>query len=185
MSRCLLSHRQSPSGSTSTPSASLTRADLSTLWAVPWPAAGAAMHRLEITDVASSRNGVTVYSRRKVFLAADAAVIATGARLSQLAARWVRVPVQAAHATRLPFRCSAPYRAPSTCQARGRRARRTQAPCVFRGGPWNSVTRTAPAFHTVWRRSSPRSRPFYPMCAGANAATYGLARTPSHPTAAR
>ncbi|APE14791.1 amino acid dehydrogenase [Mycobacterium sp. WY10] len=57
---------------------------------------GAAMHRLEITDVASSRNGVTVYSRRKV-LTADAAVIATGARLSQLAARWVRVPVQAAH----------------------------------------------------------------------------------------
>ena len=57
---------------------------------------GATMRRLEICDVSSSGSGVTVYSRRKV-LTADAAVIATGARLSQLAGRWLRVPVQAGH----------------------------------------------------------------------------------------
>jgi D-amino-acid dehydrogenase len=57
---------------------------------------GGTIHRLEIVDVSSSRSGVTVYSRRKL-LTADAAVIATGARLTQLAGRWVRVPVQAGH----------------------------------------------------------------------------------------
>ncbi|MGH3677778.1 MAG: NAD(P)/FAD-dependent oxidoreductase [Mycobacterium sp.] len=57
---------------------------------------GATMHRLEIGNLASSVNGVTVYARSKV-LTADAAVIATGAGLSQLAGRWLRVPVQAGH----------------------------------------------------------------------------------------
>jgi D-amino-acid dehydrogenase len=57
---------------------------------------GAPMRRLEIRDVSSSGNGVAVYSRREI-LTAEAAVIATGARLSELAARWLRVPVQAGH----------------------------------------------------------------------------------------
>lgn len=58
---------------------------------------GATMRRLEIRDVSSLDGGVTVYPRRGKPLSADAAVIATGARLSELAGRWLRVPVQAGH----------------------------------------------------------------------------------------
>ena len=58
---------------------------------------GATMRTLEVSDVLSSGNGVTVRSRISKPLTADAAVIATGARLSQLAWRWLRVPVQAGH----------------------------------------------------------------------------------------
>ncbi|MGH3637319.1 MAG: NAD(P)/FAD-dependent oxidoreductase [Mycobacterium sp.] len=58
---------------------------------------GATMRRLEIGDVLSSGSGVAVYPRRGKPLTADAAVIATGARLSQLAGGWLRVPVQAGH----------------------------------------------------------------------------------------
>lgn len=58
---------------------------------------GATMCRLEIRDVVGSGGGVAVYPRRGTPLTADAAVIATGARLSQLAGRWLRVPVQAGH----------------------------------------------------------------------------------------
>jgi D-amino-acid dehydrogenase len=57
---------------------------------------GATMRRLQIRDVSGSGSGVTVYSRREM-LTADAVVIATGARLSELAGRWLRVPVQAGH----------------------------------------------------------------------------------------
>jgi D-amino-acid dehydrogenase len=57
---------------------------------------GATMRRIEISDVSTLDGSVTVYSRHKV-LTADAAVIATGAGLSQLAGRWLRVPVQAGH----------------------------------------------------------------------------------------
>lgn len=55
---------------------------------------GAAMHRLEIRDVQNSGGGAAVYPRRGNRLIADAAVIAAGARLSGLARRWRRVPVQ-------------------------------------------------------------------------------------------
>ena len=58
---------------------------------------GATIRRLEIRDVLSSDSGVTVHPRRSTPLTADAAVIATGARLSQLAGRCLRVPVQPGH----------------------------------------------------------------------------------------
>ncbi|MDM3973694.1 FAD-dependent oxidoreductase [Mycobacterium marseillense] len=58
-------------------------------------ARGAAMHRLDIDDVHSSDSGAVVHPRRGDPLTADAAVIATGDRLSRLAGRWLRVPVQA------------------------------------------------------------------------------------------
>ena len=58
---------------------------------------GATIHRLEIRDILTSGSGVAMYPRSGTPLTADAAVIATGARLSQLAARWMRVPVQAGH----------------------------------------------------------------------------------------
>lgn len=57
---------------------------------------GAKMRRLEVRDIASLGTGVIAYARHKV-LTADAAVIATGARLSELSSRWLRVPVQAGH----------------------------------------------------------------------------------------
>jgi D-amino-acid dehydrogenase len=56
---------------------------------------GATMRTLEITDVLSTGNGVQVFPRSGKWLTADAAVIATGAWLSRLAGRRVRVPVQA------------------------------------------------------------------------------------------
>lgn len=60
-------------------------------------ARGAVVRRLEVDDVVSSRNGAVVYARRSDPLSADAAVIATGARLPRLAGRWLRVPVAAGH----------------------------------------------------------------------------------------
>lgn len=57
-------------------------------------ARGAAMHRLEIGDVHGTDSGAVVYPRRGNPLTADAAVIATGDRLSRLAGRWLRVPLQ-------------------------------------------------------------------------------------------
>ena len=58
---------------------------------------GATIHRLEIRDILTSGSGVAVHPRNGKPLTADAAVIATGARLSQLAGRCLRVPVQAGH----------------------------------------------------------------------------------------
>jgi D-amino-acid dehydrogenase len=55
---------------------------------------GAAMHRLEIRDVLSSAGGIAVSPHRGNRLTADAAVIATGARLSGLASPWLRLPVR-------------------------------------------------------------------------------------------
>ena len=55
------------------------------------------MRRLEIRDMLTSGSGVAMYPRSGKPLTADAAVIATGARLSRLAGRWLRVPVQAGH----------------------------------------------------------------------------------------
>ncbi|BBZ14149.1 NAD(P)/FAD-dependent oxidoreductase [Mycobacterium branderi] len=60
-------------------------------------ARGAVMQRLEIRDVLSTATGVAVYPHRGKPLTADVAVIATGARLAQLANRWLRIPVQAGH----------------------------------------------------------------------------------------
>jgi D-amino-acid dehydrogenase len=56
---------------------------------------GADMRTLEVRSVFSSGSGVTVYPRSGVPLTADAAVVATGAWLPQLAGGRVRVPVQA------------------------------------------------------------------------------------------
>lgn len=55
---------------------------------------GATMRRLEVTEVVDTDSGVRVHSRGEE-LAADAAVIATGAQLPGLAGRWLHVPVQA------------------------------------------------------------------------------------------
>lgn len=55
---------------------------------------GATMHRLEIREVLDTGAGVAVYPHRGKRLTADAAVIATGARLSGLVGRWLRVPLQ-------------------------------------------------------------------------------------------
>jgi D-amino-acid dehydrogenase len=56
---------------------------------------GAALHTMDVTDVAPTRDGVTVTAGDGRSLTAAVAVIATGSWLSRLVARWVRVPVQA------------------------------------------------------------------------------------------
>ncbi len=56
---------------------------------------GAALHILDVADVAPQGSRVAVTSREGTTLTADAAVIASGAWLSRLVARWVRVPVRA------------------------------------------------------------------------------------------
>ena len=58
-------------------------------------ARGATMRTLEVSAVLTSGSGITVYPRSGEPLTADTAVIATGAWLSRLAGRRVRVPVQA------------------------------------------------------------------------------------------
>ncbi|MEO8813851.1 MAG: FAD-dependent oxidoreductase [Mycobacterium sp.] len=56
---------------------------------------GAPLHTMDVSDVSPTRDGVTVSARDGRTLSAAVAVIATGAWLSRLVARWVRVPVQA------------------------------------------------------------------------------------------
>jgi D-amino-acid dehydrogenase len=56
---------------------------------------GAALETVDVADVGSSGNGVVVQPVNGPALTADVAVIATGAWLSKLVRRWVRVPVQA------------------------------------------------------------------------------------------
>lgn len=56
---------------------------------------GATTHRLHIVGIGTSGTGVAVLPSQGTALKADAVVIATGARLSQLAGRWMRVPVRA------------------------------------------------------------------------------------------
>jgi D-amino-acid dehydrogenase len=56
---------------------------------------GAAMDTVDVIDVRTSGHGVAVQPRSGAALKADVAVIATGAWLSGLVRRWVRVPVQA------------------------------------------------------------------------------------------
>jgi D-amino-acid dehydrogenase len=57
---------------------------------------GATVRTMEVSDVLSSGNGVAVYPQSGDWpMTADTAVIATGAWLSRLAGRRVRVPVQA------------------------------------------------------------------------------------------
>jgi D-amino-acid dehydrogenase len=72
---------------------------------------GATMHRLEVADIVSSESGVTVHSNRMA-LTADAAVIATGAQLSQLAGRWLRIPVQAGRGYSFTVPVDRPIRCP-------------------------------------------------------------------------
>ncbi|WP_163749314.1 NAD(P)/FAD-dependent oxidoreductase [Mycolicibacterium helvum] len=56
---------------------------------------GATMRTMEISDVISFSDGVSVYPRNGARVRADTAVIATGAWLSRLAGRQVRIPVRA------------------------------------------------------------------------------------------
>lgn len=56
---------------------------------------GATVLPEEVTDVVGDGNGITLPTRSGSGLTADVAVIATGAWLSRLVGRWVRVPVQA------------------------------------------------------------------------------------------
>jgi D-amino-acid dehydrogenase len=56
---------------------------------------GAALETVEVIDVRTSGQGVSVQLRTGPPLTADVAVIATGAWLPKLVRRWVRVPVQA------------------------------------------------------------------------------------------
>jgi D-amino-acid dehydrogenase len=56
---------------------------------------GAALETMDVADVGPSGNGVVVQPVNGSELTADVAVIATGAWLSKLVRRWVRVPVQA------------------------------------------------------------------------------------------
>lgn len=56
---------------------------------------GATLHTYEVADVRHSADGVSVHTGSGPVLNADVAVIATGAWLSRLVGRWVRVPVQA------------------------------------------------------------------------------------------
>lgn len=57
-------------------------------------ARGAGLEIMDVADVVPGRNGVTVTDRGGRTMTAAVAVIATGAWLSRLASRWVRVPVQ-------------------------------------------------------------------------------------------
>ncbi|OBI75801.1 NAD(P)/FAD-dependent oxidoreductase [Mycobacterium asiaticum] len=56
---------------------------------------GALLHRLEVTGIVPAGNGIAVLTNYGEPLRADAVVIASGAQLPQLAARWLRVPVRA------------------------------------------------------------------------------------------
>jgi D-amino-acid dehydrogenase len=56
---------------------------------------GAELHTVDVADVLASNDGVAVQPRNGPALMADVAVIATGAWLSGLVSRWIRVPVQA------------------------------------------------------------------------------------------
>jgi D-amino-acid dehydrogenase len=56
---------------------------------------GAELHIADVADVRPAAEGVSVQPRSGPTLTADVAVIATGAWLSGLVKRWVRVPVQA------------------------------------------------------------------------------------------
>ncbi|HZC09069.1 MAG TPA: FAD-dependent oxidoreductase [Mycobacterium sp.] len=56
---------------------------------------GGTLETVDVADVESSGNGVVVQPVNGSALTADVAVIATGAWLSKLVRRWVRVPVQA------------------------------------------------------------------------------------------
>ncbi|HZD15550.1 MAG TPA: FAD-binding oxidoreductase [Pseudonocardiaceae bacterium] len=56
---------------------------------------GAALDTVDVADVNAVGNGVRVQPRSGPALTADVAVVATGAWLSKLVSRWVRVPVQA------------------------------------------------------------------------------------------
>src|SRR6202041_3705265 len=56
---------------------------------------GGALETVDVADVRASENGVLVQPANGPALTADVAVIATGAWLTGLARRWVRVPVQA------------------------------------------------------------------------------------------
>jgi D-amino-acid dehydrogenase len=56
---------------------------------------GAELHTGDVADVLAVNDGVTVQPRNGPALTADVAVIATGAWLSRLVSRWIRVPVQA------------------------------------------------------------------------------------------
>ncbi|QLL10166.1 FAD-binding oxidoreductase [Mycobacterium vicinigordonae] len=56
---------------------------------------GATTCRLQVAGIGTSRTGIAVLPSRGTALKADVVVLATGAQLSRLAGRWMRVPVRA------------------------------------------------------------------------------------------
>ena len=144
---------------------------------------GATIHRLEIRDILAWGSGVAMYPRRGTPLTADAAVIATGARLSQLAGRWLRVPVQAGHGYSFTVPVDRPIPTPIYLPHLRVGSRRIRAQSVFRA-PWNSATPITGSYQNGWRPSSPRPVPCWTGRAGPSAATCGLVPTRSPPMAA-
>ena len=145
---------------------------------------GATIHRLEIRDILASGSGVAVYPRRGTPLTADAAVIATGARLSQLAGRWLRVPVQAGHGYSFTVPVDRPI--PSPIYLPDLRVACTPYKGAMRVSGTMEFGHPHRLGHTRhgWRPSSPRPVPCWKGRAGPSAATCGLVRTRSPPMAA-
>lgn len=56
---------------------------------------GATLRTLEVAEIVNAANGIAVRPGRRAPLITEAAVIATGAQLPQLAGRWLGVPVRA------------------------------------------------------------------------------------------
>ncbi|HET9874399.1 MAG TPA: FAD-dependent oxidoreductase [Mycobacterium sp.] len=73
---------------------------------------GAPLHIMDVADVAAAGDGVTVTDRDGRTLTAAVAVIATGAWLSRLVRRWVRVPVQAGRGYSFTVPVDGPLRGP-------------------------------------------------------------------------
>jgi D-amino-acid dehydrogenase len=73
---------------------------------------GAVLHTVDVADVATSADGVTVAPHGGRALTADVAVLATGAWLSRLAGRWVGVPVQAGRGYSFTVPVDRPVRCP-------------------------------------------------------------------------
>src|SRR3984957_19444774 len=87
---------------------------------------GGALETVDVADVRTSENGVLVQPANGPALTADVAVIATGAWLTKLVRRWVRVPVQAGRGD--PF--AAPSARPASRPGAGARC-----------PPWNPKLR--------------------------------------------
>lgn len=149
-------------------------------------ARGAAMHRLEVDDVHGWNHGAVVHPRRGDPLTADAAVIATGDRLSRLAGRWLRVPVQAQSGYSFTVPVDRPILAPIYLPD-------IRVACTpYKGalrvsGALNSADATRRTHASGWRPSPPTPVPYSTGWIGPRAAMSGpvLARSPRWPPAHR